>query len=210
MTYAGRRPATILVLADDELRAARIESTLRSDGRWCVNVVDRLVDFGARIAADRPDAIVLAAPAERAARLLEAIAASSPPVMLLAPGGGPEDWTSKKRASNLRAVLRDDAAAEEIQAALAAVLAGLVVLHPEAAATAPTKASPRRGSALTARELEILEMMAEGIDNRRIALRLRISRNTVKFHVASILDKLHASSRTEAVTVAIREGRISV
>jgi len=210
MTYAGRRPATILVLADDELRAARIESTLRSDGRWCVKV-EHVVDFGARIAADRPDAIVLAAPAERAAPLLEAMTASSPPVMLLAPGGGPEDWTSKKRAPNLRAVLRDDAAADEIQAALAAVLAGLVVLHPEAAAAAaPTKASSRRGSALTARELEILEMMAEGIDNRRIALRLRISRNTVKFHVASILDKLHASSRTEAVTVAIREGRISV
>ena len=209
MTSAGRRPTTILVLADDELRAARIESTLRSDGRWCVKV-ERLVDFGARIAADRPDAIVLAAPAERVARLLEAMTASSPPVMLLAPGGGPEGWTSKKRAPNLRAVLRDDAATEEIQAALAAVLAGLVVLHPEAAAAAPTKASSRRGSALTARELEILEMMAEGIDNRRIALRLRISRNTVKFHVASILDKLHASSRTEAVTVAIREGRISI
>src|SRR5262249_12485682 len=110
----------------------------------------------------------------------------------------------------LRAVLRDDAAAEEIQAALAAVLAGLVVLHPQPAATAPKTASSRRGSALTARELEILEMMAEGVDNRRIALRLRISRNTVNFHVASILDKPHASSRTEAVTVAIREGRISV
>jgi len=210
MTYAGRRPATILVLADDELRAARIESTLRSDGRWCVKV-ERIVDFGARIAAGRPDAIVLAAPAERAARLLEAMTASSPPVILLTAGGRPEGWTSNKRAPNLRAVLRDDAAAEEIQAALAAVLAGLVVFHPEAAAAAaPKKASSRRGSALTARELEILEMIAEGIDNRRIALRLRISRNTVKFHVASILDKLHASSRTEAVTVAIREGRISV
>ena len=194
MTSAGRRPTTILVLADDELRAARIESTLRSDGRWCVKV-ERLVDFGARIAADRPDAIVLAAPAERVARLLEAMTASSPPVMLLASGGGAEGWTSKKRVPNLRAVLRDDAVADEIQAALAA---------------APTKASSRRGSALTARELEILEMMAEGIDNRRIALRLRISRNTVKFHVASILDKLHASSRTEAVTIAIRTGRISV
>src|SRR5499433_2340357 len=210
MTYARRQPATILVLADDELRAARIESTLHSDGRWCVKV-ERLVDLGARIAADRPDAIVLAAPAERAARLLEGMTASSPPVMLLAPGGGPEDWTSKKRAPHLRAMLRDDAAAEEIQAALAAVLAGLVVRHPDTGrSAAPTPASSRSVSALTARELEILELMAEGIDNRRIALRLRISRNTVKFHVASILDKLHASSRTEAVTIAIREGRISL
>jgi len=209
MTDAGSRPATILVLAEDELRAARIESTLRSDGRWCVKV-GRLVDSTARIVADSPDAIVLAAPPERAARLLEAMAASSPPVMLLAPGGGLENWTSKKRAATIRAVLRDDAAAEELRAALAAVLAGLVVCHPETAAAAPTKTSSRSGSALTTRELEILEMMAEGIDNRRIALRLSISRNTVKFHVASILDKLHASSRTEAVTIAIREGRISV
>ena len=201
---------TILVLADDDLRAARIESTLRSDGRWCVKV-GRLVDSRARIAADRPDAIVLAGPAERAAHLLEATAAAPPLVMLLAPGSGPEDWISKKRATNLRAVLRDDAAAEEIQAALAAVLAGLVVRHPDTGrSAAPTPASSRSVSALTARELEILELMAEGIDNRRIALRLRISRNTVKFHVASILDKLHASSRTEAVTIAIREGRISL
>src|SRR5262249_57250024 len=102
---------------------ARIESTLRSDGRWCVKV-ERLVGFGARIAADRPDAIVLAAPAERAARLLEAMTASSPPVMLLAPGGGRDDWTSKKRAPNLRAALRDDAAAEGIQAALPAATPG--------------------------------------------------------------------------------------
>jgi two-component system, NarL family, response regulator YdfI len=208
MTAAGRPPATILVLADDELRAARIESTLRSDGRWCVKV-GRLADSTARIAADGPDAIVLVAPPERAARLLEALTASSPPVMLLAPGG-PEDWTSKRRAPNLRAVLREDAMAKELQAALAAVLAGLVVRHPQTAAAAPTTASSRSGSVLTARELEILEMMAEGIDNRRIALRLGISRNTVKFHVASILDKLRASSRTEAVTIAIREGRISV
>jgi len=210
MTDAGPRPATILVLADDELRAARIESTLRSDGRWCVKV-GRLVDSRARIAEHRPDAIVLAGPVERAAHLLETTAAASPLVVLLAPAGGPKDWTSKKRAANLRAVLRDDAAAEEIRAALAAVLAGLVVRHSEMAKSAtPTQASSRSSSALTGRELEILEMMAEGIDNRRIALRLRISRNTVKFHVASILDKLQASSRTEAVTIAIRTGRISV
>jgi two-component system, NarL family, response regulator YdfI len=208
MTDGGRRPATILVLTDDELRAARIESTLRSDGRWCVKV-GRLADSGARIAADRPDGVVLAASPERAARVLEAMAASALPVMLLTPGA-PDSWKWQKRAANLRAVLRDDATSEEIRAALAAVLAGLVVLHPETAAGAPTKASSRSGGALTARELTILEMMAEGVDNRRIALRLRISRNTVKFHVASILDKLHASSRTEAVTVAIREGRISV
>jgi len=208
MTNAGPRPATVLVLSDDELRAARIESMLRSDGRWCVKV-GRLADSMARIARDAPDAVVLAATPERAARVVDRLVPRSLPVMLLAsgPDGG---GSSRRRAASPRAVLRNDVTAEEMRAALAAVLAGLVVREPETAAAASTRASSPRGATLTARELEILEMMAEGLDNRRIAFRLQISRNTVKFHVASILDKLHASSRTEAVTVAIREGRISV
>jgi len=209
MTDAGPRPATILVLAEDELRAARMESMLRSDGRWCVKV-GRLADSMARIARDAPDAVVLAATPERAARVVDRLAARSVPVMLVARGVAGGRDSSRGRAASLRAVLRDDATAEEMRAALAAVLAGLVVREPETAAAASTRASSRRGAALTARELEILEMMAEGLDNRRIAFRLQISRNTVKFHVASILDKLHASSRTEAVTVAIREGQISI
>ena len=208
MTNAGPRPATVLVLSDDELRAARIEAMLRSDGRWCVKV-GRLADSMAQIARDAPDAVVLAATPERAARVVDRLVARSLPVMLLAsgPDGGA---SSRRRAASPRAVLRNDVTAEEMRAALAAVLAGLVVREPETAAAASTRASSPRGATLTARELEILEMMAEGLDNRRIAFRLQISRNTVKFHVASILDKLHASSRTEAVTVAIREGRISV
>ena len=63
---------------------------------------------------------------------------------------------------------------------------------------------------LTPREREVLEMMAEGLSNRLIADRLRISRYTVKFHVAAILDKLRASSRVEAVTVGVRRGLITL
>ncbi|HSB14037.1 MAG TPA: LuxR C-terminal-related transcriptional regulator, partial [Bryobacteraceae bacterium] len=63
-------------------------------------------------------------------------------------------------------------------------------------------------SALTARELEVLRMMAEGAANKIIAWKLGISEHTVKFHVASILAKLGASSRTEAVTIGIRKGLI--
>ncbi len=182
---------------------------LRSDGRWCVKV-GHLTNSIARIARDAPDAVVLVATLERAADVVARLAGRSLPVMLVARGLPEGRDSSRARAASLRAVLRDDVSAEEMRAALAAVLAGLVVRQPETAAAASTRASSRRGATLTARELEILEMMAEGLDNRRIASRLQISRNTVKFHVTSILDKLHASSRTEAVTVAIREGRISV
>jgi DNA-binding CsgD family transcriptional regulator len=58
--------------------------------------------------------------------------------------------------------------------------------------------------------VEILEMMAEGMSNRRIAVRLGISGYTVKFHVASVLGKLGAASRTEAVTLGVRNGLISL
>ena len=67
-----------------------------------------------------------------------------------------------------------------------------------------------RGAALTPRELEILGMMAEGLRNRAIATHLGISGYTVKFHVASILAKLGAASRTEAVTLGVRHGLISL
>ncbi len=61
---------------------------------------------------------------------------------------------------------------------------------------------------LTAREREVLDMLAEGASNKAIAFQLNISEHTVKFHVASIFGKLDASTRTEAVTVALRRGLI--
>ena len=61
---------------------------------------------------------------------------------------------------------------------------------------------------LTARELEVLRMLAEGAANKTVAWKLSISEHTVKFHVAQILSKLNAGTRTEAVTLGIRKGLI--
>ncbi len=61
---------------------------------------------------------------------------------------------------------------------------------------------------LTAREIEVLELLAEGLPNKAIAARLQISDQTVKFHVASICGKLGAANRTEAVRRAARRGLI--
>jgi NarL family two-component system response regulator YdfI len=113
--------------------------------------------------------------------------------------------------SGYRALLPDDATAAEIVAAVRAVGAGVVVIHPDyldllfAPArnniSAPTEQ-------LTPRELEVLALMAEGAGNKTIARRLQISDHTVKYHVASILAKLHATSRTEAVSQGIRHGLV--
>lgn len=63
---------------------------------------------------------------------------------------------------------------------------------------------------LTAREIEVLELLAEGLPNKAIAVRLGISDQTVKFHVSSICGKLPARNRTDAVRRAIRRGIIAV
>ena len=62
--------------------------------------------------------------------------------------------------------------------------------------------------ALTARERQVLGMLALGLANKEIASRLSLSEHTVKFHVAAILGKLGAASRTEAVAIGIRQGLI--
>lgn len=116
----------------------------------------------------------------------------------------------------IRAVLPRDAASGEILAAIDAVAAGLVALHPEALeplrgrAPIPTRAEPDPARPLTAREIEVLGMLAEGLGNKIIAARLGISTHTAKFHVAAIMAKLGAGSRTEAVTMGMRRGLVVI
>jgi DNA-binding NarL/FixJ family response regulator len=63
---------------------------------------------------------------------------------------------------------------------------------------------------LTARESEVLRLVSMGLGNKEIAVRLAISEHTAKFHISSILSKLHAGSRTEAVSLGIRKGLIPI
>jgi DNA-binding NarL/FixJ family response regulator len=102
-----------------------------------------------------------------------------------------------------RGVLPPDASETQISAALQATAADLVVLPPDRGAPAPNNTS-----VLTARETEVLRMIAEGLANKEIAYRLKISEHTVKFHVSALLGKLGAASRAEAIGLGIRRGAI--
>lgn len=132
-------------------------------------------------------------------------------------------------AAGVRALLPGDADSDEIRSAIQAAAAGLVVTRPETLdhlqrlqrLQRPHSPQPPTGllggagrppyyEALTPRETEVLRMLAEGLANKEIARRLKISEHTVKFHIGSILGKLSASSRTEAVTIGIRLGLITV
>jgi DNA-binding NarL/FixJ family response regulator len=93
-------------------------------------------------------------------------------------------------------------------------LAGSAALFESTAASAvlmenSTFSSPKLPQVLlTPREIEVLRLMADGESNKRIAHKLGISDHTVKFHVASILSKLNAGTRTEAVTLGVRMGLV--
>ena len=119
----------------------------------------------------------------------------------------------------IRAVLPNDVSPEQLGAALQAAASGLLVLHPAQVAAQVTtngfasgRARPRElnelAEALTPRESEVLQMLASGLGNKEIAAKLAISEHTVKFHVASILGKLGAATRTEAVSLGIRRGLV--
>lgn len=82
------------------------------------------------------------------------------------------------------------------------------VLQPPVAA--PTDDDSELMESLTARELDVLELLAQGLPNKAIAERLGISDQTVKFHVASIASKLGAANRTDAVRLAVRRGLIAL
>ncbi len=102
---------------------------------------------------------------------------------------------------------------------LAALLAGVAGLRLAASGEAADVAVVARdapeagdatGIALTPRELDVLALLAEGASNKAIARALGISVHTVKFHVGSLLDKLDATGRTDAVAHAARRGVINL
>ena len=134
--------------------------------------------------------------------------------MLLVDGDAGEvgEWIRR----GARAVLPRDAEEREILAAIEAVRAGLAVVPAPVAgalATSRSRSSPRLTNAvastpLSPREREILALLAEGMGNKIVAARLRISEHTVKTHVASIFQKLGADTRAEAVAIGARSGLI--
>ena len=102
--------------------------------------------------------------------------------------------------------LLKDVSADELARAIRAAHAGHATLSPEAAQVLVHAASqpPPPGFDLTEREREVLTLMIEGLNNTQIAGKLTVSPSTIKSHVSNILSKLGVSSRTEAVTLALR------
>jgi DNA-binding NarL/FixJ family response regulator len=134
---------------------------------------------------------------------------SGPAIVMVGDGA----WSASLLRLGVRAILPPDASSTEIVAAVSAAAAGLAAVDPSELETLvgePAVQALEEPGRLTSRELEVLRMMADGAANKNIAWQLKISEHTVKFHVAQILAKLNAGTRTEAVTIGIRKGLIMV
>lgn len=102
--------------------------------------------------------------------------------------------------------LLKDVSADEVARAIRSAHAGRATLSPEAAQSLveTTNLPPAPGLDLTEREREVLALLIEGLSNTQIAAKLGVSSSTIKSHVSNILSKLGVASRTEAVTLALR------
>jgi two-component system nitrate/nitrite response regulator NarL len=130
----------------------------------------------------------------------------APLVVLLAEGQSPREvWRE-----DLAGLLSREADTDKLAAALLAAAEGWVIIDPAYARQLAPGGPPAEGliEPLTEREMDVLQLLAEGLSNRAIAHRLGISQSTVKFHVNAILGKLDAQSRTEAAMRAAALGLI--
>ncbi len=193
----------VLIVAQSPVVRAGLEALLNGTGG--VEVIGSVTTI-AEYSGEDPDVILADSQNENdPARELTDNAPSAPLVIFADDTG----FAAETFRSGVRAVLPRQAAASQIVAALEAVVAGFVLLHPRD--LDGLLISPRPvviDDPLTPREIEVLGMLAEGQSNKAIAHRMNISEHTVKFHVTSILGKLNAASRTEAVTLGIRQGLI--
>ncbi len=180
-----------------------------------------------RAQSDNPDAIVMvteesfpATPATWGDNGSLEEAFSDTPTVLLA---GTLSAAIRRSASRLkiRSVLPLAITTDQLVAAIAATVAGFAVgvpqpffpdggeiqgIRPEPSRAAPLSPAEH----LTAREVEVLRLVALGQGNKEVAARLNVSEHTVKFHVSSVLAKLGARSRTEAVTIGILRGLVAI
>lgn len=207
-------PATdlrALIIANDPLARAGLATLLAGQpGCTITGQVSGETDLAVAVEVYLPDVVVwdLGWDPTVALERLADLAEAGPPIVGLLPD---ETHAADAWIAGARGLLLREVAAESLVAALTAVTRGLMVLDPALAdALRPTgdlTPAPLVED-LTPRELEVLQLLAEGLSNKAIAYQLDISEHTIKFHVNAIMRKLGAQSRTEAAVRATRMGLI--
>ena len=194
----------VLVVAPSPIARAGLESMLRGTG--AIEVLGSVAHWSEHSGND-PDVII--AEWENGDDLSGEFTGALPAALVVLADDPGLPAIAEALRSGTRAVLPKRSSVSQIVAAIEAAAQGLVVLQPgdlDDLLVAPRSTS--LAEPLTPREFQVLAMLAEGQSNKSIAHSLGISDHTVKFHVTSIMGKLNAGSRTEAVTLGIRQGLI--
>jgi len=200
----------VLVTASSPITRARLEKLLRSS-RTLEVVSDPAESSSlARSAADlQPGLVVVELESAEGdpLELLGELEVDAPVLLLVDDPDGA--WVASALEAGVRAILPRQVTGPEIIAAIHAASEGLVVLGPGIRLGLSDDVLRRVDleplpESLTPREVEVLRALADGLGNKEIGERLGISEHTVKFHVSSVMGKLGATSRTQAVTLGIQ------
>lgn len=185
--------------------------------RWAVQgIVQALLRAGAQAEAVEPEALAHASGDADVLLVVQATPALEQRVLAQVPATLPLLWVGGSmphapagvRPTGVLAADTDD---QRLLAAAQALSAGLHVTDPRVPVQLARAVPPDMpGEPLTPRELEVFELLAKGLANREIAQVLDISSHTAKFHVAQILEKTGAATRTEAVRQGLRLGWIGL
>lgn len=209
----------VLVEAKSAITRAGLEAIVEADARFTIaHNASRIRSLLSGAPASEADVILMDGSNSGVERLHFGVAEALtvPPVVALVESPG-RAQVLRLLQSGVRAVLLRDSLPHEITAALQAACEGLAVVSPEIldmlipASREMTEADdPAPGESLTPRESEVLALLAAGAGNKEIAAKLHISEHTAKFHVSSILSKLGATTRTQAVSRGYRQGLILI
>ena len=202
----------IVVAATSAVRRAGLEAIVRSQPdfqlvastRTIAQIAARAIDINADVVLVDYDSLAEFRPPLTAAIVLLTDTAEARAI-------------SRMLKAGVRSILPRESGADDIVAAIYAAYSGQVLLSAEAAESLASIYGDSEAELdeslleeITPREIEVLRMLAEGLVNKDIANRMKISDHTVKFHISSILEKLGAATRTEAVTIGIRRGLIPI
>jgi two-component system response regulator DevR len=202
-----------VVLCDDhQVFADALAGLLGGDGMDVVAVVGRVADVVTAVTTHRPDVVLMdyELPDGDGVAATAAVKAAVPEthVVLLTSNVDDDVLVAAIEAGASGYVTKHKPATEVIAAVRAAAAGEMLVSSDMLARLLPrvSRGSRHRDYDLTARELEVLELLAAGTPNHELAERMSISRNTVRNHVQNLLNKLGVHSRLEAVALATREG----
>lgn len=192
--------ARIAIVCSSPLLAGGLAAALQGEAGWTVQT---------RGDAAEADALLLHA--RDAAEALARHAALPPGLPAVMLGEALRDLARRTPAeARPLALLAESASPARLRAALAAVLQGLSVREAGDDSFDAPRGTAADHEPLTARELEVFELIGKGLSNRDIAGVLGISAHTAKFHVGQILAKVGAATRAEAVSVGLRQGLIGL